>query len=167
MSDTNPKTVTAGAVVTIDYKLFDDTGEKIEDTSEGSALAHLQGSGSIVPGLEEALEGKSAGESFEVTLPPEKAYGEQVEGRSGSIPREAFPEDAPLDIGMAFVASTEEGEESVFWVMGFDEKQVLVDGNHPLAGATLRFQVEVREIRDATPEEREHGHAHGEGGHEH
>jgi FKBP-type peptidyl-prolyl cis-trans isomerase SlyD len=152
-------------VVTIDYTLTDDQGEVL-DTSRGQEpLTYIQGAGNIIPGLESALAGKTAGDDLKVTIPPEQAYGQRDEELVQAVPRDRFPGEA-IEVGMRFHAQGEEGSQ-VVTVVSVDAANVTVDANHPLAGMTLAFEVKVIEVRDATAEELSHGHVHGKGGHEH
>lgn len=148
-------------VVIIDYTLTDDHGNVI-DTSEGrGALAYLHGAGNIVPGLENALAGKTAGDEMAVAVAPEEGYGRRDDSRTQAIPRDMFPTDEPLEPGMRFHAQSPEGGMLIVTVVSVDGDNVIVDGNHPLAGMTLNFNVKVVDVRDATAEELEHGHVHG------
>ncbi|MFW5883240.1 MAG: FKBP-type peptidyl-prolyl cis-trans isomerase [Verrucomicrobiota bacterium] len=154
-------------VVSIDYKLTDDSGQVL-DTSEGrEPLAYLHGHQNIVPGLEKALEGKSEGESLDVVVEPSEGYGEINQKLVQEVPRSQFPADADLQVGMMFRAQTNDGQERVFTIKDIGEEVVTVDGNHPLAGANLNFAVQIKSVREASEEELEHGHAHGAGGHQH
>jgi FKBP-type peptidyl-prolyl cis-trans isomerase SlyD len=161
MVDSAPEAVADGKVVRIHYRLT--VREQLVDDSGGEPLAYLHGSGQIVPGLEERLLGKVQGDKFEAVVPPEDAYGERV-GDARPVPRDAFPEDVELEVGMQFAAQAPDGEVIPLWVVGLDDDAVLVDQNHPLAGETLLFEIEVVEVREATAEEKRHGHAHGPGG---
>jgi len=153
-------------VVLIDYKLTDRSGELI-DTSEGrEPLAYLHGGKNIIPGLEDELEGKSVNESFSVKIPPEKAYGMRDDSLIQAIPRDQFEMNDQLQIGMQFQTETEYGVQ-LLTITKIDGDQVTVDANHPLAGEELNFDVTIKEVRDATSEELEHGHVHGAGGHHH
>ena len=153
-------------VVGIDYTLTGEDGNVI-DTSQGrEPLAYLHGAGNIIPGLESALEGKSEGEQVKVTIPPEQAYGAKDERLVQQVPRTAFQGVAEIKPGMQFQANTQQGPR-VISVVAVEGDQVTIDANHPLAGATLNFDVTVRTIREATAEEKTHGHAHGAGGHHH
>ena len=153
-------------VVSIDYTLTGEDG-KVIDTSQGrEPLAYLHGSGNIIPGLENALEGKAEGEQVKVTIPPEQAYGAKDPRLVQQVPRTAFQGVQDIQAGMQFQANTQQGPR-VITVVGIEGDQVTIDANHPLAGATLNFDVTVRGIRDASAEEKTHGHAHGAGGHQH
>ena len=153
-------------IVSIDYTLTDDQGEVI-DSSEGSEpLAYLHGVGGIIPGLERALEGKSAGDQLKVSLAPEDGYGQRNEDLCQGVPRSEFAEVEDLAEGMEFRVDSEAGP-MVITVVEIGDETVQVDGNHALAGMTLHFEVTICDVREATAEEIEHGHAHGEGGHAH
>lgn len=153
-------------VVTIDYKLVDDSGNVIDQSEDGN-FAYLHGARNIIPGLEEALAGKSQGEDVEVRVPPEEAYGVRDNSKTQVVPRELFPADTEIEVGMQFHAQGPDGQNLLITVVGVNGDQVTVDGNHPLAGVGLNFQVKVRDIRDATEEEIGHGHAHGPGNEPH
>ncbi|MBI1193551.1 MAG: peptidylprolyl isomerase [Bacteroidetes bacterium] len=149
-------------VVAIDYTLTDDQGTVL-DTSEGrEPLYFLQGVGQIISGLEEALEGKTAGQQFSVAIPPEKGYGLRNDSLIQQVPRDRFPADADIEKGMQFRASSPEGPMMVT-VTDVSLDFVMVDGNHPLAGQTLNFAVDIVEVREATASELDHGHVHGPG----
>jgi len=153
-------------VVNIDYTLTDDD-DNVIDTSEGRGpLAYLHGSGGIIPGLENELEGKETGAELKVTVAPADGYGERDDALKQVVSRDQFKGDEELEVGMQFRVDSNNGP-MVITIIGIEEDQVTVDGNHPLAGVNLNFEVTVREVRAATPEELEHGHAHGPGGHEH
>jgi FKBP-type peptidyl-prolyl cis-trans isomerase SlyD len=153
-------------VVTMEYTLTGSDGT-ILDTSEGQEpLAYIQGTGNLIPGLESALEGKAAGDHLEVSLPPEEGYGVRDDSLMQTIAREQFEGVEDLQVGMQFEARDDEGEQ-VVTIVKIEEEVVTVDGNHPLAGEILNFNVDVVEVRDATSEELEHGHVHGPGGHHH
>ncbi len=153
-------------VVTIHYTLTDKGGE-ILDSSEGQQpLSYIHGRGNIIKGLEKALEGKKAGEKLQVTIPPEDAYGIKNDDLVMQVPRNAFNEVDNLEPGMRFQIKNKEGVQVVM-VTEIGETEVTVDGNHPLAGEELTFEVEVTDIRNATKEELSHGHVHGPGGHNH
>jgi FKBP-type peptidyl-prolyl cis-trans isomerase SlyD len=153
-------------VVSIDYTLTSDAGQVL-DSSQGKApLEYLHGAGNIIPGLESALQGKTAGEAVKVSVPPAQAYGERDERMVQPVPRTAFQGIDRIEPGMQFQANTQGGPRIVT-IVGVNADQVTVDANHPLAGQTLNFDVKVIDVRDATQEELSHGHAHGAGGHQH
>jgi FKBP-type peptidyl-prolyl cis-trans isomerase SlyD len=152
--------------VSIDYTLTDDSGEILDSSNGEDPLAFLHGIGNLIPGLESALEGKSSGDEIKVTVAPAEAYGEHVEQLVQSVPRDRFEDDGTLEVGMRFHAASDHGETLVM-ITDISDDTVTVDGNHPLAGKTLHFEVKVVDVREATPEEINHGHVHGAGGHAH
>jgi len=153
-------------VVTIDYTLTGEQGQVL-DTSDGrEPLSYLHGAGNIIPGLENALEGKAAGDQLTVSVPPDQGYGQRDERMVQTVPRGAFAGVPNVAPGMQFQANTNGGPR-IITVRDVRDDQVTIDANHPLAGATLNFDVNVKQVRDATPEELAHGHVHGPGGHEH
>jgi FKBP-type peptidyl-prolyl cis-trans isomerase SlyD len=153
-------------VVSIHYKLTNDDGD-ILDSSEGQEpLAYLHGLGNIIPGLESALIGRAVGDKFSVTVAPADGYGERDNEMVQSVPKSSFQGVDQIVPGMQFQAQSPEGMQLVT-VIDVDGDEVILDGNHPMAGITLTFDVEVTEIRDATAKELEHGHVHGPGGHHH
>jgi FKBP-type peptidyl-prolyl cis-trans isomerase SlyD len=158
--------VAQNAVVVIDYTLKDNAGEVIDSSEGAGPLTYLHGSGNIVEGLEEALEGKEAGAEVLASIEPTKAYGERHEDMKQDVPIDLFGGVENIEPGMQFQSETDQGPVLVTVVEVTDEK-VTVDGNHPLAGIHLNFDVKVLEVREATAEELEHGHVHGEGGHQH
>lgn len=150
------------AVVAIDYTLTDTEGQVL-DTSEGRGpLNYLHGAGNIIPGLERALEGKAEGEKLQVTVPPEEGYGQRDDALVQQVPKKLFAETAEPKPGMQFQAQGPQGTQ-LLTVVEVQEEQVTVDANHPLAGRELSFDVAVVNVREATPDEIEHGHAHQEG----
>jgi FKBP-type peptidyl-prolyl cis-trans isomerase SlyD len=153
-------------VVSIDYRLHLGDGKTIDESEPGDPLIYLQGHEQVVPGLEKALEGKDVGESLKVTVTPDEGYGDYEPEGVEEVARDEFPPDLELKEGGIVSATDEEGDEVDFLVKEVRPNTVVVDFNHPLAGKTLHFEVTVREVRAATPEELEHGHAHGPG-HEH
>ena len=159
--------ITSQKVATIDYTLTDDQGTLIDSSKDGEPLAYIQGIGNLIPGLEEALEGKSAGDELSVSIQPDQAYGKRDEELLQAVPRAHFDGVDELQVGMQFRASSEDSDERVVTVVEAGDEQVTVDGNHPLAGQILNFEVKIVEVRDATQEELDHGHVHGPGGHHH
>lgn len=153
-------------VVTLRYRLTDNDGEVIDESTDAEPLAYIHGAGGIIPGLEAALQGKKAGDSMKVTVSPGQAFGERDESLLRAVPRGTFEGVNDLQVGMQFQTDAGEGME-VVTVINIDGDQVTIDGNHPLAGVTLNFDVTVLGVRDATGEELAHGHVHGPGGHHH
>ena len=150
--------------VFFDYEVRNSRSELLDSSSHGGPMAYVHGYTSIIPGLEKALEGKAAGEEFQVVVPPVEAYGLRDEKRMGKVERSIFPEGAEIKPGMRFRATSENGTDTVV-VVGVDGDTITVDANHPLAGETLTFHVTVREVRPASEEEISHGHVHH--GHSH
>lgn len=153
-------------VVSVDYTLTDNDGSVLDSSKGSEPLSYIQGLGNIIPGLEAALEGKQTGDSFQVKIAPAEAYGERDDDLMQKLPREQFKDFDQLELGMQFRAHTASGAH-IITVTEIGDSEVTVDGNHPLAGVTLNFDVTVVAVREATTAELEHGHAHGEGGHGH
>jgi len=154
-------------VVLINYTLTDDEANVLDSSQGREPLAYLHGSGNIIPGLEQALEGRAAGDTFSVTVAAAEAYGERDNSLVMRVPRDRFEDAGEVAVGMRFHASDADGQTRVVTVTGVDDEAVTVDANHPLAGMNLTFAVEVVEVRTATPEEIEHGHVHDGDGHHH
>ncbi|RMD69797.1 MAG: peptidylprolyl isomerase [Gammaproteobacteria bacterium] len=152
-------------VVTMNYTLKDQEGRVIDTTEGGQPFSYLHGVGSIIPGLEEALEGKSPGEQVSVSIPPEQAYGERNEAFIQVVPKDRFEGVEDVEVGMQFQTPTESGDVRIVTVIAVEGENVTIDANHPLAGVTLNFDVTVLDVRPATPEELSHGHVHGPEGH--
>ncbi|MFC4727708.1 FKBP-type peptidyl-prolyl cis-trans isomerase [Coralloluteibacterium thermophilus] len=155
--------IAQNSVATFHYTLTDDAGAVLDTSSGREPLAYLHGAGNIVPGLESALEGKKAGDRLKVDVKPEEGYGVRHEQLVQQVPREAFQGVEDVQVGMQFQAQTQGGALSVV-VTEVKDGIVTVDGNHPLAGKTLHFEVEITDVRAASAEELQHGHAHGVGG---
>lgn len=153
-------------VITLNYTLKDNEGNIIDSADDGS-FAYLHGAANIIPGLEHALLGKSAGDELSVTVEPAQGYGERNDSMTQVVPRKMFETDDEIQVGMQFHAESPDGQPMAVTVIKVDDDEVTIDGNHPLAGTVLNFDVKVLDIREATAEEQEHGHAHGEGGHKH
>ncbi len=158
--------VIENAVVVIDYTLKDNDGEVIDSSEGAGPLAYLHGAGNIIPGLEDALLGKEAGDEVQASIEPKDAYGERVEDMKQEVPKELFGGIDKIEVGMQFQSETDAGPVMVT-VVEMGDEMITVDGNHPLAGVHLNFDVTIREVREASEEELEHGHVHGEGGHHH
>jgi FKBP-type peptidyl-prolyl cis-trans isomerase SlyD len=156
-----------GKVVTIDYTLKDQSGETLDSSEESGGFAYLHGADNIISGLETALAGHSPGDELTVQVQPQNAYGHRNESLVHRVPREKFQDSSNVRVGMHFHTETEDGQVRVVRVTEVDPERITVDGNHPLAGVLLRFEVKVLEVRDATEEELAHGHVHGVGGHHH
>jgi FKBP-type peptidyl-prolyl cis-trans isomerase SlyD len=152
------------SVVTFNYTLKDDAGEVIDSSSAGEPLAYLHGHGNLVPGLERELEGKSTGEKLSVKVTPADGYGEFSKDLIQKVPRRSLKGIAKITVGMRLHAQTEQGPRAVT-VTAVTGDMVTIDGNHPLAGKNLNFDIELVDVRDATAEELSHGHVHGPGGH--
>jgi FKBP-type peptidyl-prolyl cis-trans isomerase SlyD len=155
-------------VVSFHYTLTGESGDKLDSTRDrGEPMLYLHGAGNIIPGLEKAMEGRQAGDVFQVTVPPGEAYGEQREANVQRIPLKKLGiTGRQLTPGMILNLQTSQGPAQVT-VLKVGRFNVDVDANHPLAGQPLTFDVEILDIRDATDEERQHNHAHGPGGHDH
>lgn len=162
-----PTTVSDGVVVAIHYTLKNDAGETLDSSAGGDPLEYLHGAGNIVPGLESALTGKKLGERFNVVVAPEDGYGERDPRGVQRVPKDSFPEGVELQPGMAFFADGPDGEPVQVWIAALEADRVVIDLNHPLAGTTLYFDVEISALRGASAEELAHGHPHGPGGHHH
>ncbi|MDR2479429.1 MAG: peptidylprolyl isomerase [Treponema sp.] len=152
-------TVTKNKVVSINYTLTDDNNNLLDSTSGQEPLEYLHGFENIIPGLENALEGKSPGDHFSVKIPAADAYGKHDKDLITDIPRENFSEFESIDAGMQFHAHTPAGVR-LFTVVEAGGHTVTVDGNHPLAGMDLTFDVTVAAVREASEQERSHGHVH-------
>ncbi|NPA41923.1 MAG: peptidylprolyl isomerase [Aquificae bacterium] len=162
------QTVEKNTVVSFHYTLKDkETGSLIESSKEtGQPVTFLVGAGEIIPGLEKRMLGMSAGETKSIEVPAQEAYGPRDPNLVQKAPREYF-QNIPLEKGLPLQAQTPEGGVVNMIVVDFDENTVTVDMNHPLAGRDLIFEVEILDVREATPEEILHRHAHGPGGHQH
>ena len=150
-------------VVVMHYAVSDNEGTLIDSSYDHNPLAIIHGTGYMIPGLEDALVDHEVGDKFEVDVPAEKAYGERHDGYVQTVPKAMFEGIENLEVGTQLRATTDEGEQTVI-VIDVQEEEITVDGNHPLAGINLQFDVEILEVRDATEEELAHGHVHSEGG---
>lgn len=152
-------------VVRFHYTVSEAGRGKIESSREVEPMSVLIGHGNIIPGLESAMRGREAGDTFGVTVTPDQAYGERREGLVQRVPRKHF-KGAKLNPGMQVVLPTEQGQRAMT-VKKVGISVVDVDLNHPMAGKTLDFDVEILDVREASAEELSHRHAHGDGGHQH
>ena len=160
-------TINNNQVVQFHYTLKDDEGNIIDQSPEGQPLAYLHGYQNIIPGLEAQLVGKAVGDKFTASVEPADAYGEFDDAAVQEVPRENFQGVDNIQAGLQFQSQTEDGHVMLVTVKDVQDDMVIVDANHPLAGKKLHFDVEIADIREATPEELQHGHAHGAGGHHH
>jgi FKBP-type peptidyl-prolyl cis-trans isomerase SlyD len=154
------------SVVSIHYTLRDDAGEVIDSSAEREPLVYLHGYGNIVEGLERELEGKSTGDKLTVKVAPADGYGEYEDQLVQKVARRTLKGIANVRVGMQLHAQTPQGTR-VVTVTHITGDMLTIDGNHPLAGKALNFEVEIADVRQATEEELSHGHVHGEGGHHH
>ena len=159
-------TIENDKVVLMDYTLTNEKGD-ILDTSDGrEPLAYIQGYKNIIPGLEKEMSGKSVGDKFKAVVQPEEGYGISNPALLQTVEKSVFQGVEEIEVGMQFQAQLEDGP-IIMTVQKVDGDKITIDGNHPLADQVLTFDVEVKEIRDASAEELEHGHVHGVGGHNH
>lgn len=152
-------------VVTMNYTLKDDQGNVIQTTDNMEPFKFMSGNKQILPKLEEEIDVMIIGSKKNVKIPAKEAYGEYSEQAVQQVKKENFPADTDLKVGMEFVANSPEGQQMPFVIREIKSEDVTVDFNHPLAGRDLEFDVELVDVRDATLEEIQHGHAHGPGGH--
>ncbi len=148
-------------VVSIHYKLTNEDGDLLQESTAGEPLSYLHGSGNIIPGLESALSGKATGDKLNVSVEPEQGYGARNDALVQELPRNVFQGIEDIQEGMQFQARSEQGTQ-VITVTKVEGDLITVDGNHPLAGQKLNFEVEVDSVREATAEEIAHGHVHKE-----
>lgn len=153
-------------VVSFHYDLSDEHGQALESNRTAEPMAYLHSANNIIKGLESALDGKAAGDTLEVTLAPDQAYGEHQQELVQRMPLKHFKKFGKLKPGMQLQLPTEQGPRAVV-VIKVGRFMVDLDANHPMAGKTLTFKVEITDVREATMEEKQHGHAHGAGGHQH
>ena len=151
------------SVVSFHYSLTDDDGISIDSSEGKEPLGYLHGAGNIIPGLEKALEGKALGDSLTVAVAAAEGYGEVQKELIQEVPREAFQGIDTIEPGMQFEAQTGQGGSVPVTVIAVTDELVTVDGNHPLAGKNLNFDVTIEEIREASEEELAQGHVHGLG----
>lgn len=156
----------SGMVVTMHYTLTNDSGDVLDSSRDSDPMTYLHGHGNIIPGLEKALEGAETGHKSNVTVTAVEAYGEKNDELVFEATRDQFPADMPLALGERVYAEGPSGPIS-FTIVELTDSGAVLDGNHPLAGQTLHFDVEIVTVRPATEEEMSHGHVHGAGGHDH
>ena len=158
--------VSDNKVVTLNYTLKDDDGNII-DQSHDDQFAYLHGAQNIISGLEIALTDKAKGDKVSVRIEPKDGYGEYNDSMIQNVDKNMFDNEQELEVGQQFHAQTPDGHMITVTIKAIDEDEITVDGNHPLAGVHLNFDVEVVDVREATTEEIDHGHVHGPGGHQH
>ena len=143
-------------VATFDFTVTNESGQTLDSSKDSGPFSYVHGVGYLIPGLESAMEGKSAGDSFLVTVQPAQGYGEWDEALLNVIPRSVFDEIENLEVGHQIQIEDQNGTR-IAAVTKIEEDGVTLDGNHPLAGVTLNFNIDVVDVRDATKEELEHG----------
>ncbi|PID46106.1 MAG: peptidylprolyl isomerase [Proteobacteria bacterium] len=160
--------IAKNTIATLHYTLKDDNDEVLDVADANHPFLYMHGVGGMIPGLEKALENKKVGDKVVVSVAPAEAYGERNPTLTQDVPREMFENisDEDLVVGAQFHAKTDQGME-IITVAAVDGDTIKIDGNHPMAGETLHFDVDVVDVREATEEEISHGHPHGPGGHQH
>ena len=152
--------------VTIHYTLTNDVGEEIDTTKDGEPMVYLHGCGNIIAGLEKVLHNKNVGDKVKARIEPIDAYGEFNDDMIQVVSREMFDGIDKVEVGMQFHAAVNSGS-GIITVIKVDGDDITIDGNHPMAGQALNFDVEIVAVRIATKDELAHGHIHGKGGHHH
>lgn len=153
-------TIGDNTVVSMHYTLTDNGGNKLDSSEGAEPLNYLHGAGNIIPGLEQALAGKTAGDTLQVNIAPADAYGEVRQEMIQVVPRSAFQGVESIEPNMTFEARNQDGSSQRIVVTEVSGDEITIDGNHPLAGVELNFDVQVIGVRAATAEEVAHGHAH-------
>jgi len=152
--------ITDNCIVFMNYTLTDDDGTTIDTNVGGDPMPYLHGGNNIVPGLEKELVGLETGSKVQVAVQPEEGYGPVIPEAIATIDKDAFGDIEDIQPGMQFQAQGPEGQIQIITIKEVTDEGILVDGNHPLAGKVLNFEVEITEVREATAEELEHGHPH-------
>ncbi len=155
------------SVVAINYTLTNNAGTVLDSSQGRDPLTYIQGIGALIPGLEAELEGKSAGEKLKVSIQPEHGYGLKDDTLVQVISRSQFEKGLKIEVGMQFETASADGHGMVVTVVEVTGENIKVDGNHPLAGEVLNFDVEIMSVRAASADELSHGHVHGPHGHHH
>ncbi|MFW2439351.1 MAG: FKBP-type peptidyl-prolyl cis-trans isomerase [Arenicellales bacterium] len=148
------------SVVSIHYKLADDEGNVLDSSEGAEPLTYLHGSGNIIPGLEKALAGKVEGDTDQVKVEPAEGYGEIMSELIQVVEKAAFQGVESVEPGMSFEAQAADGSLQHIVVKSVEGEEITIDANHPLAGVTLNFDIEIVSVREATEEEIDHGHVH-------
>ena len=151
--------VAKNSVVSFYYTLKTDDGEVIDTNEQEEVLSYIHGTGAIVPGLENEMEGKTSGDTFTAVVVPEEGYGEYDDALIFSVPMDNFKEPDKVEIGMSVEVQSQEGTR-ILQIKKIEDSTAFLDGNHPLAGETLHFDIKISDIREATEEELSHGHVH-------
>ena len=157
------QTVRKGRVISLDFVLKDEQGEMLDRSEQGDPLEYLHGAHDVIPGLEKALEGHKLGDHVRVVIPPADAYGEYEVSLVEEVSRDQFPGIDDIQPGMQFQTQMDDGAPMIINVTAVDDDRIVVDGNHPLAGMTLVFEVDIIGIRQAGEDELAHGHVHSGG----
>ncbi|MFT5756620.1 MAG: FKBP-type peptidyl-prolyl cis-trans isomerase SlyD [Alteromonadaceae bacterium] len=155
--------ISENKVVVLHYAVSDSEDTLIDSSYDHSPLSIIQGTGYLIPGLEDALIDHVTGDKFEVEVSADQAYGQREDGYVQTVPKDMFGSIEDLAVGAQLRATTDDGEQTVM-VIDMTEDEITVDGNHPLAGIDLKFEVDILEVREATADELAHGHVHSEGG---
>jgi FKBP-type peptidyl-prolyl cis-trans isomerase SlyD len=153
-------TITDNLVVSITYTLTNDDSTVLDSTEESGPMDYLHGAENIIPGLEDGLEGKRVGDKLTIRVDPEDGYGEVFTELMQVVDIAAFEGVESVEAGMQFESETDEGELEIVTIKSIDGNEVTIDANHPLAGVTLNFDVDIVGVREATTEELEHEHVH-------
>ncbi|MDR3626814.1 MAG: peptidylprolyl isomerase [Ignavibacteriaceae bacterium] len=159
--------IKSNQVITISFILKDTDDNIIEATTKEEPFSFISGGNQILPKLEENIGEMLIGSKRTVVLSPEEAYGIYDDSALQHVTRSEFPEETDIQAGMAFIADSPDGQQMPFVIKTVEGENITIDFNHPLAGQTLTFDVELLSLRDATIEELSHGHVHGSGGHHH
>jgi FKBP-type peptidyl-prolyl cis-trans isomerase SlyD len=147
-------------VVSMNYTLKDDQGTVLDTSENRDVLKFIVGAGMIIPGLEKELHGKEKGDKLSVTVEPKDAYGEYDESQMITVSKSQFQEGLDIKTGMQVQAQSQDGQVQILTIKDVDDDNVTLDANHPLAGQTLHFDVQIEDVRDASEEELSHGHVH-------
>ena len=158
--DNKPRVISDDVVVSLDYTLTVD-GELVDSSDENEPIQSIQGQGQVIPGLERSLYGMGVGDSKQVVVAASEGYGDEDPEAYADVPRSEFPSQIPLEPGVELQLTNQDGEQLQAFIESIEEDSVRLNFNHPLAGKELHFAVEVIDLRQATPEELDHGHVHG------
>jgi len=148
-------------VASFGFRVTDESGQTLDSSKESGPFSYVHGIGYLIPGLESAMEGKAAGDSFSVAILPAQGYGERDESLVQVVPRSVFDGIDGLEVGLQLQLEDDDGTRLAA-VTKIEENNVTLDGNHPLAGVTLNFDIDIVDVREATEEELEHGHPAGQ-----